>query len=421
MTLFHRLCVLFAVVNLTATLTWPFRAHGDDLFIPQSESKTTRLTAQPLKVPARFAGQIPKPPPSLPALTLTADPDSSFEGQNVRFTATWSQRVSGPSYRFEWGDGQHRDSDQPSADHSYAARGRYTVRVLATAIVNKRVVLIRSNDLSISVSQAPPREDLPVPTLSANPPRSRTGEAITFTAALDPRVGPAQYHFYFDDGTDESSERSQIAHIYERPGVYRPYVKALLGHGDETVTSNAIEVTIQPREVIPILTVTLLTEQPIAGQYVTVAVRLDPPYEGVRYEFDWGDGSPLESGGADGRASHNYAAAKLYTVRVTAQTRDRDTRPTIGSLTIPVQKAPWSPPPGATAGLLVLLIVAGAAVGWHLRQRARASARSADSVRVTGHPDPGSHRISRMEQVSSSVSLTLKPGMDAGADRITFL
>jgi PKD repeat protein len=420
MTFFHRLCVIFAVVNLTATLTWPLLAHGDDLFIPQSEVQTTRLTTQPLKVPAGFAGQIPKPPPSLPGLTLTADLDSPFEGQNVHFTATWSQPVSQPNYRFEWGDGQHIDSGQPSADHSYAARGRYTVRVLAKAIVNKRVVLIRSNDLSISVSQAPPREDLPVPTLSANPPRSQAGEAITFTAALDPRVGPAQYHFYFDDGTDEGSERSQIAHIYERPGVYRPYVKALLGQGDETVTSNAIEVTIQPREVSPVLTVTLLTEQPIAGQYVTVAARLDPPYRVVRYEFDWGDGSSLEGGGADGRASHNYAVAKLYTVRVTARTRGRDTDPAVGSLTILVERPAWSPPPGTTAGLLVLLIVAGAAVGWHLRQRARATARPADSLRVTGHPDPGSH-ILRMEQVSSGASLTLKPGMDAGADRITFL
>jgi PKD repeat protein len=421
MTPFHGLRVIFAVVSVTAMLTWPLLAPGDDPFLPQSEAKTTQLTARPLKAPAGFTGQIPKPPPSLPALTLTADLDSPFEGQIVHFTATWSQPVSRANYRFEWGDRQYSDSDQSNADHSYAARGRYTVYVMAKAIVNNRAVLIRSNDLSISVSQAPPREDLPVPTLSANPPRSRAGEAITFTAALDPRVGPAQYHFYFDDGTDEGSERNQIAHIYEHPGVYRPYVRAVLGHGDDTVTSKAIELTIEPREVSPILTVTLLTEQPIAGQYVTVAVRLDPPYRDVRYEFDWGDGSPLENEGANGRATHTYAVATLYTLRVTAWTKGTDTGPVIGSITIPVQQAAWSPPPGPTAALLVLLIVASAAVGWHLRQRARASAKPADSLRVTGHPDIGSHHISRMEQVRPNVSLTLKPGMDAGADRITFL
>jgi hypothetical protein len=81
--------------------------------LPKVPGLAAQDQVQQPKTPAQIAGQVFHPPPPSPVLTLTADPDSPFEGQNVHFAASWNQSVLRASYRFEWGNGEYFDSDLP--------------------------------------------------------------------------------------------------------------------------------------------------------------------------------------------------------------------------------------------------------------------------------------------------------------------
>jgi hypothetical protein len=59
------------------------------------------------------------------------------------------------------------------------------------------------------------------------------------------------------------------------------------------------------------LTLTTTPDRPVVGKDVEVVPALDPAEPGTKYQLDWGDGSKEI---VNGKASHHYAKAKLYTV-----------------------------------------------------------------------------------------------------------
>jgi PKD repeat protein len=378
----------------------------------------------PPKSPGEIAKQIPKLPTSPPELGLTADTKTPIPNQNVHFTLTWSQSVYRPSYRFTWGDGQYSDESLPQSNHSYLSPGNYTVRVIAKALFNDRISEFQSNDVTINVGPAPPPEKLPLPTLTANPPQARVGEAVTFTAAIDPTVGPPQYQFYFDDGTNSASETNQIVHVYESPGTYHPYVSASLGHGDEHVTGTPIQlivdaITASPPVVRPILVVSLLTTEPTPGKRLIVEARLNPPMDAL-YEFDWGDRSQPEKGVSTGRANHTYSVSGTYSVQVTALIRSKTFKPIMGNVRVLLQREGRSGPLFPTAAVIVLLGVSAAFV-WRRFQRSKTVPKATPKLKITCHPDVGTQQISIAKQAVFHASLTLVLEANLAEHRITML
>jgi PKD repeat protein len=390
---------------------------------PQAAKPATQVPPQKQKMPADFAKQIQKRPTSSPELTLTPDNETPVINQNVNFTLTWSQAVQRPSYRFDWGDFQYTDSTQPGSNHPYQAPGSYTVRVTAKALFNDKITEFHSNDVTINVSPAALPRAIPLPTLTTTQPRSRVGEEVTFIASIDPSVGPPQYHFYFDDGSDKVSDTNQVPHTYDHPDTYQPYVIASLGHGNETVTGNPIQFIVDALVVAPPvirqLTVVLLTQEPKARKIVAVRASLNPKFEAL-YEFDWGDRSGPEKAEASWLASHTYSAPGTYTVKVTAWMKGTDTNPVTGSLPIVVQKDGSSRTLLVVAALIVLF-AAGAALGWLLSQKSKKPLPPEPNLKAIGHTGVGSNQMSFAKNGVSHVSLTLKPGADPPEDRITFL
>ncbi len=385
---------------------------------------------QQQKTPAGPQLKVPIQKVQIPAatLTLTPSPENPIVNQNVRFTASWSRPVNVDNYHFSWGDGKFMDTDQPFADHPYAEAKTYTVFVVATRLVNDQSVAIGRYALNINVSPEPTSEALPPPTLTANPLSVRLGEPIRFTASIDPRAGPPQYDFFFDDNTHQPSDSNEFVYTYRQPGTFHPYVVAVLGHGDMSVTGGPIDVTVA----IPRLTLTSVTKEPTVGQWVAVCAELDTPSKNVHYEFTWDDKSGSEQGDARGCARHVYAAANTYTVQVRAWTDATENYPSSAERPIVVGEStpqvtptlipPRPPPlPWRLIALVVVLVGAGAVIGWKLWKRARMKSQPTPELRVTGHPGASSHEISQTGHGVPYLSITLVPGSDPEQHRITFL
>jgi hypothetical protein len=406
-----------------ALLSWrPTPVSFQAPFAPST--KAERPSQLPSKSPGEIAKQIPKLAASPPELGLTADTKTPVPNQNVHFSVTWSQSVYRPSYRYTWGDGQYNDESLPQSNHSYPSPGSYSVRVIAKALFDDRITEFQSNEVTINVSPAPPPKQLPLPTLTANPSQVRAGEAITFTAAIDPSVGPPQYQFYFGDGTISTSDANQIVHVYGSSGTYHPYVIASLGHGDENVTSPPLNLivdptTTSPSEERPTLVVSLLTTEPTAGKSLTVEGRLNPPIDAF-YEFDWGDRSPAEKGVSTGRATHTYSNSGTYSVRVTALVRSKTFKPITVNVRVFVQTKRRSGPLFPAAAVIVFL-GAGAAFVWRRFQRSRLFPKATPKLTIICHPDAGTQQISVAKQAVVHVSLTFVPGAELAEHKITML
>jgi PKD domain-containing protein len=342
-------------------------------------------------------------------LQLTADNNNPFVDQVVHFRATWNQPVSQARYRFVWGDGKFDDSDSPGADHTYSLVQVCTAYVTAQALVNGQVSRLESKPLTVSVIPPPPDEVQLVPSLSASPSHLKAGEPVTFTAYIDSSAGQVEYHFYFDDGNDKDTHTNKTVHSYALPGTYAPYVSVSLGQGKATITSDKIELNIDP----PKLTLDLRTKEPVAGKDLVVQASLDPPQESVAYLFDWGDRSGPEKGRGNGTAIHAYWLPGTYTLEVSAWLK---------GTAIPLKEhrqivVGWS--------VTLLWVLGAAAIGaalYFIYRLIRPPVEpSGSDFRITPHPGDAEYEISLKEQAGSHLSLTLNPGADPEEHRITFL
>jgi len=281
-----------------------------------------------------------KKPTRLLPLTVTADLSAPLPNQNVHFTATWDQRVYGPAYLFDWGDGQSSQTSGPDAYHAYAAPDTYTVRVSAKGLANDQDISVQSNVLTINVATPPATM---VATLTVNDPKVHVGEAVTFTARIDPPTPSVKYHFDFGDSSAQDSPSNEVTYSYHREGNYQAVVTASIGGGARTVSSSPIALTIiSPPKVLPRVKVEVLSKDLISGRDLLFIASLEPPVPVRQYQFNWGDGSPPDAVAANRRATHRYAQKGSYNLVVTALTEK--TYPALlenNSLTLVISKPGW--------------------------------------------------------------------------------
>jgi hypothetical protein len=358
-------------------------------------------------------------------LTVTADLSAPLPNQNVHFTATWDQRVYGPAYLFDWGDGQSSQTSGPDAYHAYAAPDTYTVRVSAKGLANDQDISVQSNVLTINVATPPATM---VATLTVNDPKVHVGEAVTFTARIDPPTPSVKYHFDFGDSSAQDSPSNEVTYSYHREGNYQAVVTASIGGGARTVSSSPIALTIiSPPKVLPRVKVEVLSKDLISGRDLLFIASLEPPVPVRQYQFNWGDGSPPDAVAANRRATHRYAQKGSYNLVVTALTEK--TYPALlenNSLTLVISKPGWQliwPP--TLGGLLLILAAAIAAMIYaprivrFVRNKLQPPAGH-PGLRVTGSSDGGDHTIAHINPSVPYASFTLKPGMDSAEHEIVF-
>ena len=389
-------------------------------------SRTPGITSNNVVInvaqPPPNGGNKPKRATLLP-LTVTADLSAPLPNQNVHFTATWDQRVYGPAYLFDWGDGQSSQTSGPNAYHAYAAPDTYTVRVSAKGRANDQDISVQGNVLTINVATPPATM---VATLTVNDPKVHVGEPVTFTARIDPPTPSVEYHFDFGDSSAQDSPSNEVTYSYHREGKYQAVVTASIGGGGRTVSSSPIALTVSPPKVLPRVKVEVLSKDLISGKDLLFIASLEPPVPVLQYQFNWGDGLPSEAVVANGRATHRYAQKGSYNLVVTALTPKTYPAPLENhNLTLVISTPGWQfiwPP---TLGELLLLATGIAAMICALRivrlviNKLQPPA-GRPGLRATGSPDGGDHTIAYTNPSLPYVSFTLKPGMDSAEHEIVF-
>jgi len=367
----------------------------------------------PTKSLSEYAGKLPAAQSPQIQIRLSADNVNPVAGQNVHFTVTGTERFKGLQYDFDWGDFQKVSSAQPAGDHAYSQPGSYSAQVTVRLAAAVARIAIPGNQLTITVQQ--PR----VPStleLRANPASAPPGEPIKFTATLTPPDASAKYHFIFGDETEEDSANREIGHAYKNARDYRPVVTAFIPGREETVSSKPVLVKIVP--IVPAkLHVTVLPERPISGQDFVMVAQMDPASRNDTFHFDWGDGSSFSSFGMNVRATHAFQIDGEHTVIVTASERGADLNPQRKKITVVV--VPSTPPPPAPRWPWWLLggLAAVAAV-LVLRRLLRLPVPQ--GLHFKPGAGPAEHRMSGIRPSGPHISVTLKPGMDPGSDRMIF-
>lgn len=187
-------------------------------------------------------------PQQVQTLTLEADREEVYTGEEVRFTLSPSEVVLGTPFmfNFDFGDGNRENKETGTAEilHHYDEVGNYTVSVTRESnpvFANQNVSIPEvQNTVEIKVDSVP---------LIVNPSDSaETGDPVNFETVFrtdDPQI---RYRFIFGDNSDPSqwSVQPNIEHTYADSGLYRVYAEIGRQSGDsvDIITSSVIKTVV---------------------------------------------------------------------------------------------------------------------------------------------------------------------------------
>jgi phage tail-like protein len=141
------------------------------------------------------------------------------------------------------------------------------------------------------------------------------GERVTFSASVEPTnaTEPITYHWDFGDGTTEEFFGTTISHTYNEADDYTVQLTAENMCGE---ASASFELTVVST---PLTDVTLSGPEELEAEQegtFTAEVTPDDASPSIQYEWDFGDGTTLETTDAD--VEHSYTDEGTYTITVTA-------------------------------------------------------------------------------------------------------
>jgi PKD repeat protein len=247
------------------------------------------------------------PPPDTPTASFQFAPANVVVGQTVTFDATASQSTSGiVSYAWNFGDGTIGSG--AVVTHSFANVASYTVTLTVT---NARTG-VASTSRSVAVSASA----LPTANFTTSPAAVQVGDIVSFNAASSSApVGRTirSYDWDFGDGTPHAS--GQItAHIYGAANIYTVTLTVTDDLGQQGTKSSTVSIgTGAPVASFTSNVVDATTHRMAFDASGSVAVGGATI---TTYQWAFGDGQFFGPSSASS-ATHAYAAAGTYTVRVT--------------------------------------------------------------------------------------------------------
>lgn len=260
-------------------------------------------------------------PPNVPP---TASFTNTVTNLGVTTDASASADPDGTiaSYAWNWGDGN--TGTGKTASHTYAAGGTYTI----TLTVTDNQGATGTSSTSVTVAPAPP-PNIP-PTASFTSTVTNLSVALDASASNDPDGTIASYAWDYGDG--QTGTGKTATHAYAAAGTYTVKLTVTDNQG-ATGTSSASVTATAPPNVPPTASFTSTTN----GLTVNVDGSGSKDSDGTiaSYAWDFGDG-----GTATGvTASHPYATAGTYTVKLTVTDNQGATNTSSASVTVATQAA----------------------------------------------------------------------------------
>lgn len=225
---------------------------------------------------------------------LVASNDSpTIIGGETSFEATISAGT-GVTYEWDFGDGNTGSGSNPT--HIYTSVGEYTAIVTATNLVSSETdtTMVTVNDVAIVGLNA--ENDSP----------TTLGQTTQFTATISAGTGVV-YEWDFGDGSTGSGPNP--THVYGSVGTFVAQVTAT------NKGSSATDTTVVTIEDIAIEGLSAQNNGPTyIGNTTTLSASVSQG-SNVIYEWEFGDGSPNETGAV---VIHIYPDIGMYIARVTA-------------------------------------------------------------------------------------------------------
>jgi hypothetical protein len=271
-------------------------------------------------------GQINAPPgvPSKPSGTTNAAAGSSYSYS----TSATDPNGDSVKYTFDWGDGSTSVTDlvasgtASSASHAWNGAGTYSVKAMATD--SRGSSSVWSSPLTITVKSNKPPSIPSKPSGSAN---AVVGSLFAYTAnAKDPDGDQLKYTFEWGDGSTSvtdlvaSGKAASASHAWRAAGRYNIRATATDSKGAASGWSSALSVTVTSnRSPDPPGKPSGASSALVGSSYVYAALANDPNGGGLKYTFDWGDGTKSVTGlipsGKGAKVAHTWRRAGTYQLR----------------------------------------------------------------------------------------------------------
>lgn len=215
------------------------------------EARVTVLTSETTVVTATTGGtgdsvlsktiSIGAPGSFILAVTSPAPPAAAEVGQSVTFTITPSAAAFFTDVIVNFGDGSQQNigavSGARTFQHTYAARGNYTVTAQASNGASTTTTVAVNDRAPLAITL------LAIPTITSISNVTQQG-IVTFTATATPSTGAAieSYNWSFGDGGTESTNNNSIPHRYIAPGTYTMSVRVRTTNGQEGTAQTIVRV-----------------------------------------------------------------------------------------------------------------------------------------------------------------------------------
>ena len=267
----------------------------------------------------------------------TADPGGAYSGTvgvDVIFDGTGSSDPDGNIQFYDWDFGDGATGTGPMPAHLYTAEGTYTVTLTVTDNDGA------SDSASTTANIGSAANLLPV--ADANGPYSGTvDQPVTFdgTGSSDSDGTIIAYDWDYGDGITDFDAGPVPSHAYTADGTYTVTLTVTDdagGTATDTTTATIGSGTLAPlADASGPYTADLGTAVTFDG-----TASSDPDGTIVSYNWNFGDGTTLEDGGAT--PTHTYAAAGTYNVTLTVVDNDglSDSDSTTASITDPTTTPP---------------------------------------------------------------------------------